>query len=131
MPLTDFQQPQVGALERLLMPAARPATFDASFNTILSPAEEAEFLAWKAKHAPRDSGYDYDLRGAFKAKLTPGRDGHWSDEFKKPNHPTFSNQSLYAEYGNPGTWAGKWDPKTRFYAPPVGRPDVFTPGVRR
>lgn len=84
--------------------------FDASFNTRLSPAQEQAFLKWKAQHAPKDSGADYDLRGAFKAGLKPagpeaGADeGHWPDTFKKPNHPTFSNESRYAPYGKPGKW---------------------------
>jgi len=96
------------------------------FDTQLSPQEEFTFAEWKKKYAPNDSGEDYDLRGAFKSGMKPSADGHWSDEFKKPNHPTFSNQSRYAAFGDPGEWAGVWDPKTRTYTPPVG-PDVFTP----
>ncbi len=85
-------------------------TFDADqFNTGLSPQEEAEFQKWKAKHAPSDSGYDYDLRGAFKDGFTPDERGHWPDKHKKPNHPTFSNESKfaeqYAEYA--GSWKGE------------------------
>lgn len=101
--------------------------FDRNFNTVLTSAEEEKFQKWKEKNAPNDSGADYDLRGAFKAGMKPGEDGHWSDEFKKPNHPTFSNQSRYAPYGNPGSWAGKWDAATRTYTPPEGE-DKFTPG---
>ena len=92
------------------VPAAQAPS--GSFDTKLSPPEEAAFRKWKARYAPKDSGGDYDLRGAFKAGLTPagaeaGADaGHWPDTFKKPNHPTFSNESIYARYGNPGTWGG-------------------------
>lgn len=117
------------AAETPPMPAAR--TFDAQFNTVLPADAERAFEAWKAQHAPRDSGADYDLRGAFKEGLQPGADAHWSDEFKKPNHPTFSDQSRYAPYGAPGRWSGDWNPATRVYTPPPGRPDRFIPPVSR
>lgn len=82
--------------------------FDKEFNTILSPDEAVRFTAWKQQYAPHDSGDDYDLRGAFKAGLTPdATTGHWQDTFKKPNHPTFSDQSQYSSYGKPGTWQGE------------------------
>lgn len=67
------------------------------YETKLSTQEEEKFQDWKSKMAPNDSGYDYDLRGAFKAGAGPDQQsGHWPDTFKKPNHPTFSNQSMYA-----------------------------------
>ncbi len=88
-------------------PAPSPKrNFDANFNTTLSPNEEQSFKTWKSKFAPQDSGQDYDLRGAFKAGITPAANGHWPDTYKKPNHPTFSNESQYAQYGNPGMWNG-------------------------
>lgn len=76
------------------------------YDTALSPEEETQFQAWKRKYAPHDSGEDYDLRGAFKAGLQPAENGHWADTYKKPNHPTFSDQSQYAAFGNPGSWEG-------------------------
>lgn len=77
------------------------------YDTKLTPSEEQEFRRWKAKYAPRDSGYDYDLRGAFKEGLRPdARTGHWPDKYKKPNHPTFSNESKYATSDAPH-WVGK------------------------
>lgn len=93
------------------------------FETKLNPQEEQVFSGWKAKYAPKDSGEDYDLRGAFKAGLTPDpQTGHWPDTFKKPNHPTFSDQSKYAQFGNPGYWVnsktGKPDPQGDKYVPP-------------
>ena len=84
----------------------QPANFD-HLLTKLSPSNEAKFQAWKKVYAPRDSGHDYDLRGAFKAGVKPDpRTGHWPDTFKLPNHPTFSDESQYAKYGNPGHWNG-------------------------
>lgn len=39
---------------------------------------------------------DYDLEGYFNSlKQTPSELGHLPDTFKKPNHPTFSDQSMY------------------------------------
>lgn len=100
--------------------SGRPAGVDANFNTLLTDSQEAKFQEWKAKYAPKDSGEDYDLRGAFKAGLTPGKNGHWPDTFKKPNHETFSDESKYAAYGNAGHWEGDTyipgvsvDPKVR------------------
>jgi hypothetical protein len=79
------------------------------FDTELTRAEEDRFKDWKAKYAPRDSGEDYDLRGAFKAGLTPAANGHWPDTFKKPNHPTFSVESIYAKDApeRAGHWEGE------------------------
>lgn len=87
---------------------------EADYNTQLSPEEEQQFLAWKKKYASNDSGIDYDLRGAFKAGLTPDPEtGHWPDTFKKPNHPTFSDQSQYARIPYKGAaTAGSWDGDT-------------------
>lgn len=83
--------------------------FTPAFDTILSPAEESQFQAWKSQNAPNDSGTDYDLRGAFKAGVSPAENGHWPDTFKKPNHPTFSVESQYAPYApeKAGSWNGE------------------------
>lgn len=79
-------------------------TYDSNFNTILTPVDEANYEQWKKKYAPSDSGKDYDLRGAFKAGIVPDKNGHMTDVFKKPNHPTFSDESQYAKFGKPGHW---------------------------
>lgn len=101
------------------------------YETKLSPEEEARFLAWKAMYAPQDSGFDYDLRGAFKAGLTPDpQSGHWPDTFKKPNHSTFSRESIYAQQRP--DMAGYWNgdayvpPQDMFseQARPLGRMDI-------
>lgn len=81
-------------------------------ETVLPPDQEADyFLRWKQQHAPNDSGQDYDLRGAYQAEQAgdlPERDarGHGPDTFKKPNHPTFSDQSKYN--GVNGQQGGHW-----------------------
>lgn len=78
------------------------------FETELAPSDERKFQVWKQRYAPHDSGLDYDLRGAFKQGLFPDALGHWPDTFKKPNHPTFSVESVYAvECPNrAGRWVG-------------------------
>ncbi len=85
------------------------------FETTLTPAEEKEFRSWKSRYAPKDSGEDYDLRGAFKAGLVPDPEtGHWPDTFKKPNHPTFSVESQYAPQAP--EMAGRWNGES--FVPP-------------
>jgi hypothetical protein len=97
--------PVVESMERMLKGQKQA---QGQFDTVLSPAEEIEFQKWKKKHAPNDSGVDYDLRGAFKAGIQPDRDtGHWPDLYKKPNHPTFSDQSIYAK--DRPDLAGRWE----------------------
>jgi hypothetical protein len=102
------------------MPPAR--TFDENYDTVLAAPQEQAFEGWRQRFAPHDSGADYDLRGAFKAGLVPAANGHWADTYKKPNHPTFSNESMYAPFGTPGRWQGE-----RFIEP---RPAPPSGGVR-
>lgn len=94
------------------------------YDTTLSKDEESKFQDWKQKYAPNDSGYDYDLRGAFKAGLKPDPEtGHWPDTFKKPNHPTFSNESIYYPYApqKAGHWEGeKFIPPDNVIIPATG-----------
>jgi hypothetical protein len=88
------------------------------YETALSEPEEAMFKKWKEKYAPNDTGADYDLRGAFKSGLKPDpQTGHWPDTFKKPNHPTFSVESIYAR--DRPDLAGHWEGET--YIPPGSR----------
>ena len=87
------------------------------FVTPLSRQEEMLYRVWKTAYAPDDAGFDYDYRGAFKAGVAPGEDGHWPDTFKKPNHPTFSTDSQYAEFAP--ALAGTW------------RDDVYIPAPKR
>lgn len=78
------------------------------YNTKLDEGEEDKFQDWKKENAPDDSGVDYDLRGAYKADMQKDPEsGHMGDRFKKPNHPTFSDESQYATGENRGR-AGHW-----------------------
>lgn len=76
--------------------------------------DQAAFEEWKATYAPNDSGIDYDFRAAYLAGVLPDESGHWPDTYKLPNHPTFSDESIYAEQ-NPDA-AGHWVGDT--YIPP-------------
>jgi hypothetical protein len=87
------------------------------FDTKLSNDDEASFQDWKTKTLPggKDSydphaPDDYDYRGAWKAGVTPDASGHWPDTFKKPNHQTFSDESIYAN-ARPDL-AGHWQGET-------------------
>ena len=75
----------------------------------------------------RGSEKDYDLKGAYnddevyfnwenEESKNPGN-GHFSDKYKLPNHPTFSTDSKYSNSAIPGgTWQqdekGNWSFKT-------------------
>jgi hypothetical protein len=80
-----------------------------STTTPLPPQAMSQFLSWKNQYAPNDSGEDYDLQGAFLHGVKPDpQTGHWPDTWKRPNHPTFSNESIYSGLAgtNPGSWDG-------------------------
>lgn len=78
-------------------------------NTKLSAKEEAEYQKWaKANKREKDS-YDYDMRGAWKEGIKEDDNGHFPDTYKKPNHPTFSDESKY--HGTEGYQGGKWTEK--------------------
>lgn len=109
-------------------PQADPNDLSAQYNTPLSPTDEAAFQAWGAQQAAQSGGrnpaadtYDYDMRGFWKSGQSFADNGHAGDEFKKPNHPTFSNQSKYhGQNGNVGgVWGGGQD----------GQPWTFTPSA--
>jgi len=84
-----------------------PNDFSERYNTKLTPEEEAEFQKWERA---RDV-YDYDARGAWKelqsGTMSEDARGHLGDKYKKPNHPTFSDESLY--HGRDGYFGGHWD----------------------
>lgn len=88
--------------------------FTNQYNTPLSPSNEQMFNAWATDESKRQGRnvlsdlYDYDLRGMWNAGSGFGGDnGHATDQWKKPNHPTFSNQSIYngADGYQGGVWA--------------------------
>lgn len=106
--------------------------FTKSHNTDLESADlESQFQDWVRDQSARRKRdvlmdlKDYDLRGHWNeiGWANPKDEGHYHDRYKKPNHPTFSTESIYHNTPNPdwrddkkvwqgGTWAkndeGKW-----------------------
>jgi hypothetical protein len=98
--------------------------FHDNFNTELSPEEEQRFQSWAKESGknPDLETIDYDLRGFWKGNNKfDDKNGHGSDEFKKPNHPSFSDQSKY--HGTEAPWGsyvgGKWSESGKSYTPSV------------
>src|SRR5712692_8429662 len=83
--------------------------FTDQYNTQLSPEEEGQFQSWAQAQGRTKDLYNYDMRGWWKANQggeVPAQGAHFTDEFKKPNHPTFSNESMYQ--GKDGFQGGSW-----------------------
>lgn len=95
--------------------------FSNSFNTQLSPAQEQLFSRMAEKFPQLQGSHDYDMRGWWLSQLNSGakgkafdviqsalpkNGGHYTDQFKKPNHPTFSTGSQY--HGVAGHVGGQW-----------------------
>jgi hypothetical protein len=86
------------------------------YNTELNPTQESQFKTWakqKSSKVGRNVLNDlenYDLKGYW---LKEGQKdigaGHMPDTYKKPNHPTFSNESIYSNKETPG---GEWKDNT-------------------
>lgn len=111
------------------------------YETKLTPEEEVKFQKWlddkynkghisegDYKHyKEKGYGYNYDFRAAYKDKQSGGispvdKEWHWGDIGKKPNHPTFSNESkYYTKLAAPGV-GGRWDGETYIPNPKVGAP---------
>lgn len=82
------------------------------YDTKLNPDEETQYQKWR-QTLPKNLQYegDYDLRGYWKDPETTKEaveGDHFIDKYKKPNHPTFSNESQYA-VGENAKKAGRWD----------------------
>jgi hypothetical protein len=88
-----------------------PPDYTGQYNTQLDPMREAQFQNWlqqRSQQTGRPAGndlFDYDMRGAWLANAQATANGHLPDTFKKPNHPTFSDQSQYSTDATPG---GQW-----------------------
>ena len=92
------------------------------YNTPLSSDEQALYQQW-IQNLAQQRGWDvnhasddYDMQGYWKKNngaQTQYANGHFTDEFKKPNHMTFSDQSQYSgDRYKGGTWSpaanGQW-----------------------
>jgi hypothetical protein len=85
--------------------------FTNKYNTKLSASDEAQYQDWAKREGRKGDEYDYDMRGAWKEGAQQGNNGHFPDKFKKPNHPTFSTESIYdgKDGFKGGTWKGSGD----------------------
>lgn len=87
--------------------------FSDKYNTQLNAQQELDYKNWlsnQSRATGRDLNldhYDYDMRGWWNENkgIDIGK-GHLTDKFKKPNHPTFSNQSQY--HGVDEHQGGEW-----------------------
>ena len=87
------------------------------YTTKLTDNEERQFQDWYRRVAkyknlnpnPDAVGQDYDYRGYWKNEdretIFDDKKGHFTDKYKQPTHPTFSNQSMYSNNITPG---GEW-----------------------
>lgn len=79
-------------------------------GTKLSTKEERLYNNWRSKlPLPLQYEGNYDLRGLWKSNpgAVPAPNMHFPDTYKLPNHPTFSNESIYfnpANRDNAGYW---------------------------
>ena len=113
-------------------------------NTPLNPAEMDAYHKWARSIGknPAQEEKDYDLRGYWKDvvmgnpdlpdrlrpqvtqmqedyRSAPGK-GHFPDMYKKPNHPTFSDESIYhgpALSGIQENIGGHWDEEKHTFTP--------------
>lgn len=77
------------------------------YDTPMTMEQWNQYLVDWGKRAPLEEE-DYDLRGAYLNGFKPGS-GHGTDQFKKPNHPTFSEESQYSNLLHRG---GRWTDNT-------------------
>ena len=107
--------------------------FRDKYNTQLKPGEKRRFNRWVAKESKRQ-GRDilmdmgaYDVQGFWKSGdyKRMDQDNHGSDTWKKPNHPTFSNQSKY--HGADGWYGGNWT-EDGGYQPSKQTLQMYDPG---
>jgi len=121
---------QANAAPRGLLDASAtvPPDFYANkFNTALTPEQLQQYQAWGEQQStargwnPAQDTADYDMQGYWLKNAATGKDsGHFPDTYKKPNHPTFSDQSQYS--GTPSPWGvpyqgGTWAEDGSSYTP--------------
>ena len=103
-----------------------PAFADA-FNTEIPPEKDQAYRKWlkkmsaiKGRDVSKDME-DYDVQGYF---LEFGdealKGGHGPDKYKKPNHPTFSDESIYhGKEFQGGQWGHDEDGREMFSPGPT------------
>ena len=97
---------------------------DIQYDTHLTRKEKQEFNNWVSQQKeegnilPEDNFEDYDMQGFWKNEVlnnteyaTATAETHFPDKYKKPNHPTFSNESIYYNEET-ANQAGHWEGDT-------------------
>lgn len=112
--------------------SVEPQDYTDKYNTKLNPDEEAKFQAWAVQNKKTKDTFDYDLRGAWKEGSAGTGGEHSPDTYKKPNHPTFSNQSKYngAEGKTGGEWVDQGNGKYLFNASDTNVSNLGEQGLR-
>lgn len=79
-------------------------------KTRLNPNQDSLYQLWRSK-LPTNLQYEgnYDLKRMWLENpgTRPTANMHFPDRYKLPNHPTFSNESMYFNAGNQ-YMAGRW-----------------------
>lgn len=102
------------------------------YSRKLDPISQAFYQMWleeqgraRGRDLSRDTE-DYDLQGYWQDEgwYTPSGGGHGPDTYKKPNHPTFSDESIYNMTPNVRgglNLGGSWGQDDSFTAGPTNR----------
>lgn len=79
-------------------------------HTNLTPKQDSMYQGWRSK-LPQNLQYEgnYDLKRLWMENpgTIPSSNMHFPDRYKLPNHPTFSNESMYFNPSNQ-YMAGQW-----------------------
>lgn len=95
------------------------------FNTFAQGGPKKTYSQWKEEMGQKypwlelnsqKAGYDYERYfnenyDDAVSRLTESEARHFTDKYKLPNHPTFSNESIYSRGPNYG---GTWDQNDKF-----------------
>ena len=100
-------------------------SFRDQYNTPIPAEKYTDFMRWSEQESARRGRNimadmeDYDVQGFWLNGdwKKQGIGGHATDKWKKPNHPTFSTESIY--HNQNGYKGGTWKIKNgkTFYTP--------------
>ncbi len=100
-----------------------PDDMSEQYNTQLSDEQEKQYTQWAKDNGRELDVQNYGLRGAWlemqQGDMSEDARGHLGDKYKKPNHPTFSAESIYN--GKEGVQGGKWEQNGNIWSYTPGR----------
>ena len=101
-----------------------PDDMSEQYNTQLNDEQEKQYTQWAKEQGRELDVQNYDLRGAWlemqsNSSMSEDERGHLGDKYKKPNHPTFSAESIYN--GKEGVQGGKWEQNGAIWSYTPGR----------